>query len=260
MKNSLLFCSLFFSISLFASEMSNNGTTASHEADLKKLIAELNYYNQTTWRPISPFWPMKKEKVQAFLQKWPDVHPDAIRYQTRSSGDDRPLYEAVVHQDQDMVQFLVDRRASAKCQPNRRKYQLPILFHAKSVELAQLLLKHNADVNAHDRDGDTVLRACAASDEKPKELIVLYGRHGADTMRLNDSGETPLHYLSAEKDIEKMKAFIAIGVPLEPTRNSYFYAFRYGLRTASPTKLNIIEEFHVRMRDETIEPLFFKHL
>ncbi|MBR5879374.1 MAG: ankyrin repeat domain-containing protein, partial [Akkermansia sp.] len=65
------------------------------------------------------------------------------------------------------------------------------LLHRRSSEreMVAALLKHGADINAQDEDGDTVLHDAVIANEP--EIVQMLLEAGADVSIRNEEGQTP---------------------------------------------------------------------
>lgn len=99
----------------------------------------------------------------------------------------------------------------------------PRVFAAQTVVIAELMLKHGADLTLRNSEGETVLHAVAQGKKHAPELIDLYSRHGANSLAVDQQGYTPLAALilcsndwdSSAAACKKAKKYIQQGVPLE---------------------------------------------
>lgn len=265
-----LFIFILFSIPLSASEMGSKPfptpATPAHQncdADLKQLVSELEDVCLRTRHPISPFWQKKRDKIEAFLNKYPAINPDQIRYPTANSDKDRPLHEAVIHQDFNLAKLLIEHGAHVQQKENER----PLLMCSDNIDLTELLLEHKADINACDNEGNTVL----FQESKP-EVTKLFAAHGINSAHCNRAGETPLYVLTYSLCgtgivfTEKAKALIAIGVPVDPKKgdDAYYAQFKIPSIAKAATilrGLTLLQELQLRVaKGDTEAPQFLNDL
>lgn len=108
-------------------------------------------------------------KVESLLDEDPKLVNSTCEKDSRLLGyeDTSPLYNAVWHENKDMVKLLLERGAKVNAKvtvegpPDSRDAQTPFLLAVKEgkLELLPLLIKHGANLDARDTKGHTALYA-----------------------------------------------------------------------------------------------------
>jgi ankyrin repeat protein len=80
-----------------------------------------------------------------------------------------------------------------------------------------LLLRHRADANAPDSDGQTPLHAAAGKDHF--EVVAVLLANGANPNPKNDHGWTPLHIAAAKGHLRVVKLLIMTGADKQTPNN-----------------------------------------
>ena len=117
-----------------------------------------------------------------------------------------PLVAACENKHMSVVQLLLTNGANPNLQEDNDCYSLPLHIAAISgdIDLLELLLKHGAEVDITDRDGDTALRRTivktySSGDVIPVIDILLDNK--ADVNKENKDGKTPLYFAVLEEDL-----------------------------------------------------------
>lgn len=97
------------------------------------------------------------------------------------------LADFVLYDDCSLVALMLEKG----CDPNVVVDEEAVIFNAKTVEMAELLRSHGANLNVTMSDGDTVLHNIFTQDKKA-QLIPYYIGHGVNPLQQNNSGETAL--------------------------------------------------------------------
>ncbi len=105
-----------------------------------------------------------------------------------------PLHIAVFHKNANLVALLLEKGADPNlpvAPSGNEGTALNMAISGGGAELVELLLKHKADVNARDRNGNTPL--VRAMRERNERLVDLLLSKGADPNALDAYGFPPLH-------------------------------------------------------------------
>jgi len=151
-------------------------------------------------------------------------HDDHIESLCREAPDEygnTPLIRAVMIHDLDKIRFLLDKEAKINSRNNNQETPL----HQASQDIFQFLLSRGADVNAQDKNGNTVFidRAIREHDKRNfSSFARVLLRAGADVSLSNHNGVTvleiarrkylPLKQLIIEED-QRKEAYKKIVVP-----------------------------------------------
>lgn len=172
----------------------------------KKLTVDLDVLTKEL--QAEPQWPARKKIIIDAIDA--GVDPAVLNYNMQ------PLEEAVMHDDTELVDFLLKRGANPNNKGLASGDEKPFLFCATKPEIAQLLLKYGADVHAKSQE-ETVLFTAMNHVEAVK-LIKLYSEFGIDAGTFNAFGATPLHQLVHTCDESSpaiVQAYVEAGVPLD---------------------------------------------
>ena len=126
-----------------------------------------------------------------------------------NTDEDSGLHVAVRHEMAATVQLLLDCEADTNAVNKHQQTPLHIALYKEKAcpELCQMLLKHDAKINAEDGDGNQPLHlACKQGHTEIMNLILF---HGADTNSVNKHGQTPLHTVTSRwKDCSEACAIL----------------------------------------------------
>lgn len=118
------------------------------------------------------------------------------RQQVESGADlDKPLYDAIVSEETDAVEYLVRHGAKVDSRDPRGRTPLHMAAMNGHVEEARILIAAGADVNSQCDNGDTPLHLTVQFPRtwsRSKKVAELLLKSGADPRRRNAGGETPL--------------------------------------------------------------------
>ena len=109
--------------------------------------------------------------------------------------------------EESIARYLVDRKADVN-KASSNAFKVAPLHSACSIShygLAELLLRHGADVNATQQGGFTPLHA-AASQRQPA-LVMLLLQHGANPDAKTENGDTPIS-LAEKKNFQETAEMI----------------------------------------------------
>lgn len=169
-----------------------------------------------------PDWPARRKVIREAVEH--GVHPDAIRY----FKTDFPLFEAVLHKDEEFVRYLLINLACVH-QLYRGESLLFSSFSANTSavkNIFELLLKHGALVNVRDGGGDTLLYRISGRSNLDASYIEICKAYGVEPLAANEDGNSSLQgvlyslrlfpsdeaFLFATK---KAQALIVLGVSLD---------------------------------------------
>lgn len=109
--------------------------------------------------------------------------------EARDKNGDTSLHRAAAGGTPAMIQRLVDRGADLSALNNRNQTPLLVSLAAQtSLEVPSILIKNGSNINAVDKEGNTVLHyACDAS------LVQILVESGGQVNAVNKRGHTPLH-------------------------------------------------------------------
>lgn len=93
----------------------------------------------------------------------------------------------VLYDDYPLVALMLEKG----CNPNFVVNKEAVIFNAETVEMAELLRSHGANLNVTMPDGDTVLHNIFTQD-KIAQLIPYYIKHGVSPLQQNHDGDTAL--------------------------------------------------------------------
>lgn len=93
----------------------------------------------------------------------------------------------ILYDDCPLVALMLEKG----CDPNVVVDKEAVIFNAETVEMAELLRSHGANLNVTMPDGDTVLHNIFTQD-KVAQLIPYYIKHGVRSLQQNNSRETAL--------------------------------------------------------------------
>ncbi|MGL5956383.1 MAG: ankyrin repeat domain-containing protein [Brevinema sp.] len=112
-----------------------------------------------------------------------------ILINTTIYSQEQSLFEAIVRNDAPIVEYMIKRRADVTI---TNKEGLSLLHLVSDPQLALLLIKNGADINAKNRIGSTPLHwAVSRNYEMIAKLLLEFG---ADPNAPDNNGNTPLHF------------------------------------------------------------------
>lgn len=118
------------------------------------------------------------------------VELDDINYQDKD-GRSLLIY-AVLENDIDLVEALINRGAKVNLNDNNGWTALHFAANEHLVAITKLLIKKGADVNAKDSYGNTVIWRAVFASKGRGEIIELLLDNGADPSIVNDSDVSAL--------------------------------------------------------------------
>jgi ankyrin repeat protein len=102
-----------------------------------------------------------------------------------------PLHTAAANGEKDVVELLLAHQADVNARDDTGGTALDAALIYGHKDVVELLLAHNADVNARDKDGTTPLHLAAMGGKQ--EMVELLLAHKADVNATNNIKMTPLH-------------------------------------------------------------------
>jgi ankyrin repeat protein len=103
-----------------------------------------------------------------------------------------PLHYAALNDDVDTARALLDGGADPNARDREGVTPLHIAAQQLSVRVAPLLLERGASIDAQDEYGNTPLARAVFNSRGDGAMIQLLRGHGADPVRANKSGQTPV--------------------------------------------------------------------
>lgn len=109
-----------------------------------------------------------------------------------------PLHLAVNHypyyRNPEIIELLLEYGANMYIEdtyPWSSRHNTPLHDASGNIEIIQLFIKHGADVNKRNSNGNTLLH-CSVKGYKRAEVVQLVIKHGAQVNAINNQGYTPL--------------------------------------------------------------------
>lgn len=127
------------------------------------------------------------------------------------------LVEAVQRNNYDLTQLMLKKGVSANSHDCKQRKAISF---ASTLEMAQLLKKHNAHFHVTNEHGNLIHNVLANGYEEA-ELIDFYAKNGVDIHSENEKGLTPLNYFcqnavySEEVALGYIEAFLVAGISEE---------------------------------------------
>lgn len=164
----------------------------------------------------------KWEKQKALIKKaikTQGIHPDSIKLADCFTWPN-PLFKCVFldrgPQDVAFARFLLTRGANATALRRSGDSESPLIFFAKTTQMAKVLIQHGAEGNVH--SWGTELLSSVWSAEKAPALIPLYVANGAKVNQLDSKGTLPMNNLVVffnPSCVEKAECFMQAGALLD---------------------------------------------
>jgi len=144
-----------------------------------------------------------------------------------------PLTVAVLEGRADMVQYLLENKASPNC-AGKFSGETPLHEAARLglIELVGLLVKHGADVNAQDSGGQTPFMTAAFSPNL--ETAFFLARHGANLEAAKLDGITCLMRSVMSEDAKLVSEVLKCGVNVNALDNEGKSALDFAIRDELP--------------------------
>lgn len=163
-----------------------------HESELGKTPEELNtQLRHILIQPRKTIGERFRSKLIALLF--------AGAQEEKKGGNNRLLTYTISTDDIQLAHYLFENQLTSL--PNECYNEKPILWHCASIAMAQLLLKHDADVSARDRFGGNILHHLSGSlSRKSPAFALLYHTRCPGLLDATDDiGETPLAFLCSDQ-------------------------------------------------------------
>jgi len=167
--------------------------SAQHWLDHARFEGVMGKIQEGMKRLFDPQQPHLTVWVWIYDPKYPSRVPFEIS-KVPSRLQATPLHYAAFCGLRDVVEFLVIEHSQDVNVPGFN-LKSTALHEASSMEVAQLLLEHGADVRVGDEYTETPLHR--ASEMGRAEVVQLLLGHGADVMAQDVHGRTPLHVASS---------------------------------------------------------------
>jgi ankyrin repeat protein len=115
-----------------------------------------------------------------------------------------PLHVAAQVVDEKVVTLLIKHHANVNARSNTHTMPLHMIADAVSqalqptakvdgTRILSILCENNADINAHDRDGNCFVHGAASAGTAGTNFLEAASRHGADLNAKGAAGNTPAH-------------------------------------------------------------------
>ncbi|BET31382.1 ankyrin repeat domain-containing protein [Wolbachia pipientis] len=137
-----------------------------------------------------------KEKDEGEYEKWERANFD-INYQFECKGYKFMLSHcAAEYSHKDVVEVLLRHNAEVNARNEKGETPLHCTTGYGRKDVIEVLLQHNAEVNARNEKGETPLHHAAAWNDKVAVEVLL--RHNAEVNAEDESGGTHLHLAAAD--------------------------------------------------------------
>jgi len=104
----------------------------------------------------------------------------------------QPLHYAALIDDLDAARLLIEAGADPNARDKANFTPLHFAAQQNSARVAELLLARGAEIDPQDAYGDTPLWRAVFNSRGAGTMIQLLRDHGADPLKANKSGQTPL--------------------------------------------------------------------
>eukprot|EP00939_MAST-03C_sp_MAST-3C-sp1_P002107 g2107.t1 len=161
---------------------------------------------------------------------------------SKHASEGHLLHEAFVG-DQSAVKRLLLTDVDVNCK-DKECHSTPLHHAAKSghIHVVETLIRHGANVNAKDDEGETPLHeACDAGKIHVVEILI---KNGANVNEKDKLGWTPLHNAAGCEDYpEIVSVLLKAGAKLKATNNDYETAETVALKNSHPLSHKILLEY-----------------
>ena len=162
------------------------------------------------------------------------------------------LHIAVYKRHKELVEYFLIK--GAKVDSREKRFGQTPLYDAAQYgykDIAELLIKYKANVNAKDKFGWTPLHAAVA--EGHKEVAGLLIAKGAKVNAKEDSGKTPLHIAARDDRKEIAELLIANGAKINIKDNSGRTPLHFAALEGREEMVKLLREHGARMDSKIID-------
>lgn len=166
------------------------------------------------------------------------------------ASDDRLILFAAEKGDLETVRKILERSPDSVHATDADKYTpLHRAAYENHLEMAELLLQHNANINAQTEFGWTPLHSACKWNHP--DMVALLLQHDADVNALSDGSQTPLHIAATVSDCRDTLVALLSHDSIKPDllNNSDETAFAIARRTG--TSYPVFEMFRKGVQVET---------
>lgn len=167
-----------------------------------------------------------------------------------SASDERLILFAAEKGDLETVRRILERSPESVHATDADKYTpLHRAAYENHIEMAELLIQHNANINAQTEFGWTPLHSACKWNHP--DMVALLLQHDADVNALSDGSQTPLHIAATVSDCRDTLVALLSHDRIKPEllNNSEETAFAIARRTG--TSYPVFEMFKKGVQVET---------
>uniref|UniRef100_A0A336N437 CSON006168 protein n=1 Tax=Culicoides sonorensis TaxID=179676 RepID=A0A336N437_CULSO len=147
------------------------------------------------------------EIVKYFIDHGADVH-------AKDSNKRTALHEVAKHSNLEIVKYFIDHGADHCMNLLLAQILKLTALHesiiSSNLEIVKYLIDHGAEVNAKDKDDNTVLHSCFEGMFLDEDIFILLIQQGANINLENNQGFTPLDIAKQELSPDKFRKFFKI--------------------------------------------------
>lgn len=175
-------------------------------------LLNLNYKNKDGITIMTAALLKKNERVKTTL-----IEDTKLDIDIQDNAGQSMLAYAVIMDDKDMVQKLLNRKAKIDLVDTNLKTPLITACYLRYYEIIELLCSVGAQINAVDADGNTPLMILVSYPEKENEMIKAYrflGKflsYNPNIDMQNNKGKTALMFATEQGDVIKISLLLAAG-------------------------------------------------
>ena len=155
-----------------------------------------------------------EHKDQVKARKLLDAFPTML--ELRNYKGATGLILAAVEGDPEMVRLFLDKGAKVQAKCNQYLYSGQTALHLAAgmgyLRVVQVLLEHDAEVNATDVNDETPLHEAAVQGRN--EMVSLLLRYGAQIDAKQKDGLTPLYFAIINGHLDTVKLLVAKGADI----------------------------------------------